>query len=124
MEVEEQLARIVEIVDKARIIAPAAVVFGSSVQPGRVPNDVDLMLYAHPESREASKLLSLARMNYGWLDVFVRPPSGRLLVRNDLATGWTYARRAREIAAAAAREGISLSDFEPRFGLPSLGPSR
>lgn len=105
------LARLQAIAAKIGAIAPSAVVFGSAAR-GEVPNDLDVFAVLDPRSAEAGKLLALARANYGWLDVFIRPPgTGRLLVRNETATGWATARNARCIVMAIERDGIPLGEL-------------
>lgn len=110
---------LVEVVETCRRIAPKALVFGSSVRGGdRLPNDLDLLLHASPEDPAARRLLGVARKFYGWVDVFLVPPAGRMLVRNPQASDWDVARHARAIRATAESEGLALEDFDAAWMRP------
>lgn len=113
-EPEDRIRRLSRIAGKVAGLVPAAIVFGSAAR-GESPNDLDVFAEIDPASREARALLALARANYGWLDVFVRSPhGGSLLVRDEWATGWAVAKRAREIGAAIRRDGIPVSELKLR----------
>lgn len=109
---EEHRATLVQVVETCRAIAPGALVFGSSVRSDGLPNDLDLLLYASPEDPAARRLLGAARKFYGWVDVFLVPPDGRMLVRNPHASGWDVARHARAIRSTAEAEGVKLDNFD------------
>lgn len=110
-EYRNQRLRLSAIVEAARSIAPQALVFGSATRKG-LPKDIDLLLAADPHSAAAQALLALARRHYGWLDIFLAPVGGRLLVRNGEATGYVKAVNAGSIMQATESEGIPLADFD------------
>lgn len=101
--------------------APRAVVFGSCANGKALPGDIDILLHGAEDSPEAIGLLRAARRHYGWVDVFVLPPAGRLLVRNPWCTGWDVAKHARSIARSAAEHGIELARFKPTWKTPDSG---
>lgn len=110
-------------------------VFGSMAKGASNPGDVDVFLNRRTQvwaefsaSSEATDLLRVAREFYGGLDPFVllasdRDPSQKLLiVRNDRATGWQAAHKAREISQAITRDRVRLSDLRPDLQAASTPP--
>jgi hypothetical protein len=96
-----------------------AFVFGSVAAGTPDPRDLDVYLdFRDMQAGDLFRLqsvfgpwLHLARVCYGWLDVFVDTANG-LYVRDDKATGWVSARNVRAIRTAG-RKGRPLAAFGP-----------
>lgn len=87
-------------------------VFGSAARPRSNPNDLDVFVDLRGTDAkwdQLGALLRIARTHYGLLDPFLRTDQG-LLVRNDVATGWTLAKNARALEAAMDRDAAPLPD--------------
>jgi hypothetical protein len=121
---------------RANPLAPYIRVFGSAAaKPGEIPGDIDVFLDrvaanedgvdAEALKQASADLIAVARRHYGWLDAFmlgrakktVQRDGGMvsewvptLFVRNDEATGWIEAKKARELLAAA-RAGTPIAEF-------------
>ena len=98
---------------QAHPLAPYLVVFGSVARGTSGPySDLDVFLDCarrEPTARELDALLTLCRRYYGSLDVFLRTQGGVLFVRDEQATDWEPARKARTLLGNIRREGIPLS---------------
>ena len=95
----------------ANPLADRLLVFGSTIDPERVPNDLDVFVAADPRLDGAGlrSLLQLARDFYGYLDPFF-VYNGLLYVRSDQATRWVRATNSRSIETAA-RAGVPLPEL-------------
>lgn len=95
-------------------------VFGSASTDKEIPGDIDV--YADTSGMTPAEiadlsrgLMVIARTNYSYLDPFLLV-KGKLMCRNDEATGWATAKLAKQIArageAGVTLEGLAL---KPRF---------
>jgi predicted nucleotidyltransferase len=89
---------------KALPYADKIIVFGS-VAKGTTNehSDVDCFITVPPKG-----IMDIAKRYYGALDPFCMSKEGKLAVRNDYATGWIHAKKARELLRAIKRDGVPL----------------
>lgn len=110
--------KIVKLLDALTKLPAAAniVVFGSVAKMAEQPGDLDVALVTScadwGEAREQygatiASLRRLAAQNYGWLDPFI-VSRGRLVVRNDEATGWMLAKNSAAIQKQIIAGGVPL----------------
>lgn len=111
--------KIVQLLDALTNLPGAAsiVVFGSVAKRAECPGDLDVALVttctdwntASEQYRPTiAALRRLAHQNYGWLDPFI-VTNGRLVVRNDEATGWMFAKNSTALQKQIVADGIALS---------------
>ncbi|WP_338923882.1 hypothetical protein V0M98_37360 (plasmid) [Pseudomonas silesiensis] len=91
-------------------------VFGSMAAGSSLPGDIDVFvdlsdtdLTDERQYQQFSGLMKLARLNYGYVDPFLRFKN-TLIVRNDTATGWTRASNARAMRQNMDEQAKSLSE--------------
>lgn len=91
-------------------------VFGSMAAGSSLPGDIDVFvdlsdtaLTDDRQYQEFSGLMKLARLNYGYVDPFLRFKN-TLIVRNDTATGWTRASNSRAMRQNMDEQAKPLSE--------------
>lgn len=88
-------------------------VFGSAAKGKSNPADIDVVVDLR--SRDGltldalDGLLRIARRHYGLLDPFVITEQGKLLARNDLATGWKAARNGAQLLQSMQGDTVLLA---------------
>jgi len=123
--IERAASTLTEVLDALRSspLAPGIIVFGSMARGAFLPGDIDIAVdlrdVPHVEGG-LDALLRIAKRHYGWLDPFVIRQDGKLMCRNENATGWTVAKGARELKEAISAEGRPLSEFSYKLD-PSPG---
>lgn len=96
--------------------ADKIIVFGSMAAGSSLPGDIDVFvdlsdtdLTDERQYQQFSGLIKLARLNYGYVDPFLRFKN-TLIVRNDTATGWTRASNARAMCQNMDEQAKPLSE--------------
>lgn len=115
--------RLVDIIKKLAALkfSENIVVFGSVAEGKELPGDVDIYLDMddkNPEFHNSKNiLLRLAKIHYGSIDPF-STQEGKLIVRNDYASEWMYAKNSKGILDDIKTKGTSLTEVMVSYGIP------